>query len=66
MDPLKMYLLSENGDIPASYVSLPEGIVDPSLIIWSFLINGVLAKVSVLYYHWSTYFSPNVPLPPQK
>ena len=23
MDPLKMYI--ENGDIPASYVSLPEG-----------------------------------------
>ena len=64
MDPFKDVFTSENGDIPASYVSLPEGIVDPSLIIWSFLINGVLAKVSVLYHHWSTYFSPNVPPPP--
>ena len=25
MDPLKMYFLLKNGDIPASYVSLPEG-----------------------------------------
>ena len=24
--PLKMYFLKKNGDIPASYVSLPEGI----------------------------------------
>ena len=27
MDPLKMYFLLKNGDIPASYVSLPEGIL---------------------------------------
>ena len=25
MDPLKMYVLLKSGDIPASYVSLPEG-----------------------------------------
>ena len=25
MDPLKMYFLLKTGDIPASYVSLPEG-----------------------------------------
>ena len=28
MDPLKMYFLFKNDDIPASYVSLPEGKVD--------------------------------------